>query len=677
MAANDASALCIDCSKIVTDLLAGTPGSHGDWPVIESEHATLTYFKQHLNGTVGYLRRSAASGCVLCELIDKQLENANELDPRSPYNIFIWGRFPAKPEFQLAVGDVHRFVKHISQWKQPASLLFYQEARLEAPRSSLNSSQPSGTKAPASLPLLPHRNLGSTEMLHMAAEWLEHCIKDHEHCARARTKLPKRVLDLGKSAELSSIGLYQTQGETANYATLSYCWGIKAKRLETRKNTLQHHCKSIPLENLPNTMRDAANIAKALGFQYLWIDSLCIVQDDDQDWAEQSVAMTEIYGGSTLNISASDGTNSDSGILHPLDYHAVSLGSYSRWKTGVGLEEIFVGRPMNVFDLEETPISSRGWVFQERLVSTATLHYTNQGLLWECADRTVMGHDQSCTSKNWKTQWKGVLGGRRPIMQVRSLSQEQINGLASIEIESWNSWVCAYSQRTLYEWHDKFPAMAGVAKKFAHTFDLTYVGGLWQEHLLPGLLWRRHDRQRTLVRFPKYIAPSWSWASVHGQLDYRSVRIFEGQSGPKLEIQDVHLKENHPGTFGSVASGRIVAKGSLQSVVIDRSAHNVVRKEPFQACRVDEGFVNKTNVYCTLDEYVEWDHPLFQCWCLRIGSFDCDGREADAFLLLKGVDGNEFHRIGLAETDPWESVTSLTANSGEFTSGKFSELVLT
>jgi Heterokaryon incompatibility protein (HET) len=113
------------------------------------------------------------------------------------------------------------------------------------------------------------------------------------------------------------------------------------------------------LENIPKTLRDAIHIAKALGFKYLWLDSLCIIQGDELDWAEQGAAMTDIYGRSKLNISASSSKNSDEGILTKLQDHGIRIGISCHYDASNECETVFVGYDIKTLDLEEKHISTR------------------------------------------------------------------------------------------------------------------------------------------------------------------------------------------------------------------------------------------------------------------------------------------------------------------------------
>jgi hypothetical protein len=110
--------------------------------------------------------------------------------------------------------------------------------------------------------------------------------------------------------ENGDLQLCEGQNEIAQYATLSHCWGFH-QPLRTTKATLDLHLQKIRFSDLAKTFQDAAVTCRRLGIRYLWIDSLCIVQGDEEDWQIQSAQMASIYKGSTLTIAASsahDGT---------------------------------------------------------------------------------------------------------------------------------------------------------------------------------------------------------------------------------------------------------------------------------------------------------------------------------------------------------------------------------
>jgi hypothetical protein len=385
-----------------------------------------------------------------------------------------------------------------------------------------------------------------------------------------------------------------------------------------------------------------------------------------------------------MTISATSNEQNNQKILQSLQSDGFKIGGWS--EPDGKMNDIFVGNRQEVLDLEEKFLSKRGWVFQERLVSTATLHYTDEGMVWECAHGTRTDRSRSIYSVPWKADWRKMLRKRESDFASEPISCPLQRDMYNI----WYDWICAYVERTLYDSRDKFPAVAGIAKKFAPRFvskdsplNGSYVAGLWRDDFRAGLLWRRHNRTETLLPLrDRYIAPSWSWGSVQGRLEYRKVIWADSMlKGPDLHVVKIDVLEKHPGTYGELVRGSITVRGYVQKIVVDRQSHPGVRKRPFQECGVAKGFLNNSNVLCTLDVYTPCAPPEihYHCWCLRIGSHTLrGGREGDVFLLLdrKSESSNIFHRVGFAETDGWWDRLAPTPQSGLLASPCLMELIL-
>ena len=153
-------------------------------------------------------------------------------------------------------------------------------------------------------------------------EWLNNCCTKHEYCQPSREKLPKRFIDLRGSGQGRSPALAYSDDINASdplfrYVALSHCWGTAtpfASFRTTRVNEARH-LHEISISDLPCTFQDAIRVTSALGIRYLWIDSLCIVQDDKKDWAVEAAKMAHIYRGSYLTIAATSAANGDGGLF--------------------------------------------------------------------------------------------------------------------------------------------------------------------------------------------------------------------------------------------------------------------------------------------------------------------------------------------------------------------------
>jgi hypothetical protein len=141
--------------------------------------------------------------------------------------------------------------------------------------------------------------------------WLETCKQGHDECkGDESSQLSTRVLDISGD----QVRLYEAQGEYGQYLTLSYCWG-KAQIITTTTETKQERMKEISWSSLSKTFRDAVIVSRHLGFRYLWIDSLCIIQDDKQDWEREAARMALIYKGSQLTIAVTSSKDGSEGCF--------------------------------------------------------------------------------------------------------------------------------------------------------------------------------------------------------------------------------------------------------------------------------------------------------------------------------------------------------------------------
>lgn len=163
--------------------------------------------------------------------------------------------------------------------------------------------------------------------------WARACDEEHEACAaRQGGPLPTRLISIGGRA----IRLEPTENwhSTPPYITLSYCWG-KLDFIQTRTSNLEEYLVEIPQDKLPKTFKDAIRIAQALGVGYLWIDSLCIIQDSAADWRKESCRMSGVYGSSYLNVAASSAIDPSQGCFLKPQYMRGAARRHNYLRTAV------------------------------------------------------------------------------------------------------------------------------------------------------------------------------------------------------------------------------------------------------------------------------------------------------------------------------------------------------
>jgi hypothetical protein len=210
------------------------------------------------------------------------------------------------------------------------------------------------------------------ERFDLLKEWIRKCSTEHSQCIALASRLPTRVIDVGEAGTQEPV-LKQAEGATAHYMTLSHCWGSKPL-IRTTTESLTKHLNQLPMDFLPKSFRDAVTIRRNLGIRYLWIDSLCIIQDDADDWEREPAVMGDIYSRSYLTIAASASKDSSGGCFlpRPTSTHVQVKCSVSDSSTGY----VFVReKPKGFNELDYSKLNTRAWVAQERLLSPRTVHY--------------------------------------------------------------------------------------------------------------------------------------------------------------------------------------------------------------------------------------------------------------------------------------------------------------
>ena len=340
--------------------------------------------------------------------------------------------------------------------------------------------------------------------LNWVNERIKHCSEAHECASKVfASSLPTRVIYVGTSPD--DIRLVETDHRmAAAYICLSHCWGGETP-LRTTKENLASHLSSLPWSKIPRTYQDAIIVTRCLGIEYLWVDSLCITQDDAADWARESAEMCNVYEHAYLTIAATAAENANTGLfVHTRwarfsmagrtpeqPFRVMALGPYRHSST----------TPVDP-SLPFWPLFQRAWVFQERLLSPRVVHFCDREVVWECREhaRCECGHMTQRTTLG-KREYSKVLNQEEP---------ERIQ-------ELWHDMVERYSPLSLSFGADKLPALSGLARQMSRKRPgARYLAGLWSDSMDADLLWLSSD-EKTRHSTP-WRAPSWSWASIDGQV---------------------------------------------------------------------------------------------------------------------------------------------------------------
>jgi hypothetical protein len=435
------------------------------------------------------------------------------------------------------------------------------------------------------LPTGSDTNTGSSASFSRIKAWLDICTSSHPACSQANSQpppLPTRVIVVGKKG---SNKCYLVSGKEKNghYATLSHCWGDSNHRpLSTTDQTLACRQQGIEDEELPKTFQHAVQVCREIGIEYLWIDSLCIIQEQEsqEDWAKEAPKMGHVYGNSRLTIFALAAANSTQGCFRerfglfswPCPIILFGQACYlSRYPT---LVEGLLG---DQGDLDQShPLVQRAWVLQEQALSRRSIIFSKNHLVWRCPTLS--------------TNEKYPLGTpHSPDISADNLRLIHciINGITSLMPKSrkfdiytcWYNVVGNFTSRSLTYNEDRLPAIAGIAQRFGMIANDSYHAGLWRRDIIHGLLWRIADYVSTPV-IRSASAPSWSWASVHCEVEYTQI-VSDGpyvrflSSSPLIDILDIvdpKTCENYP--FGATSKASLRLSGILLQMVEDGSKHS-------------------------------------------------------------------------------------------------------
>lgn len=307
---------------------------------------------------------------------------------------------------------------------------------------------------------------------------------------------------------------------------------------------------SLPKSWKSDTGRLDANSAIV---SYIWIDSLCIIQDSVEDWRQEASLMGKVYQNAVCTISADCAADGKMGCFHGLEIINPILVAISHWGKVWFQENHY--EIIRLYEME--PLAKRAWTLQERFMSTRILHFGTTGLLWECSKLAT--HQGILIDLYHEA---GFEDARHLFLrQTDPLSSDISNWPA---IRQWQRVVLDYCRRSLTMDGDKLVAFSGVAQMYCEILQDNYLAGLWRSRLHHELLWRFESTPRQVVghRPSKYRAPSWSWASFDGDI-YMAAN--PGTGGPLMEILEACTDPVGDDNTGQIKGGFIRVCGSLQN----------------------------------------------------------------------------------------------------------------
>jgi hypothetical protein len=421
-------------------------------------------------------------------------------------------------------------------------------------------------------------NTRSDESIAFAINHFKICRSQHDECNMTRDVdwLPTRLIDVGEgplNTDSIRLVLAKDLERPTAYCTLSHCWGT-TKLLNLTQVNITSFLSEIQAQDLPNTFRDSLVVARKLGIRYIWIDSLCIVQDDPDDWMNEASHMHQVYANSLCNICATGARDSSGGLFHDRDPGQLRTCDVTiPWVAEGGRFRLY---NLNMWTREvlEAPLNTRAWVVQEYMLSPRQLHFGSKQILWEClqtsaAEQFPKGLPHPIPNRHYST--------RRLLHNIQMIDEKSKDAdlAAKTFLHSrWSSIVQRYMQCRLSHASDKVIAFSGIARRFESVMGDECLAGLWRKNIENSLLWhveycRQAGDGAPSTRPSPYRAPSFSWMSVEGAVDMSNYQSpLDDPEGQLIRVLDVDIKESR----GTIAPGSSIRlECSLRQLKLRRS----------------------------------------------------------------------------------------------------------
>ncbi|KAL8692931.1 MAG: hypothetical protein Q9218_002132 [Villophora microphyllina] len=508
----------------------------------------------------------------------------------------------------------------------------------------------------------------STISTETAKRWLETCLSSHELCNPKPAALPKRLIDITpcRRRELPRVletdAMAQDSDIRSSYVCLSHCWG-KQPIIRTTKSSLNRHRDGIPWQELPKTFQDAINISLDFNIDYIWIDSLCIVQDDEIDWHEQAGQMASVYQNCLFTIVAIASSDGSGGCYRtPGQDYSQNLEFTRSSKSGEVCSvfarkriqhpdnEVHSGLGLNI----GAPLIDRAWAFQEHFLAPRLLQYTATEIMWECNEMLTCECGQVDPEQYQR---------KKPAYRATTSAEN-----ATI-LQTWRLIIRAFTMRYLTYHSDRLPALSGLAKRIQQSlfFDGSgnegYYAGLWGCDMLTGLAWSALGDPIDWSRATPYRAPTWSWASVEGRMGWD----FEinGEREPYARISQVSCDPAGADRTGAVTGGKLELSGLTIPVAVtdyDYLAPTLRHCIAYTGPSTDGLVSSRGEIFGLIESDYQWADPgdLYiapgeTLTCLRLGWRHTSPDDPEEFegmfsaLLLRpsGLATKVFQRVGI------------------------------
>ena len=516
----------------------------------------------------------------------------------------------------------------------------------------------------------PHSSLLRASTI--ARKWLAMCTARHATCMDNSNPCwyPTRLLEI--KPRKSEPVLIETKASLLDggYACLSHCWG-SLPIIRLLRDNYGSFRKGIDPALLPKTFRDAIEFCKELGLRYLWIDSLCIIQDSLDDWREESNMMCQVYRNSTLCLSAAGASDASKGLYFdrntqdtcPFPRCPASLSGESKRDTQNLLCRNWYFVPEDFYTnlCARTYTFDRAWIFQERFLASRVLHFGRKQLFWECCAANYCETFPEGVPQNVMDRTdilpKATYEKIRTYSFTQAIVHPRILDIASRPVAAqmqmtWEALITEYTRCDLSNLGDKLIALSGMAQsvwldwRSKLSGDVQYIAGIWDIHLPHALLWTC-----TLCgpRPAAYIAPTWSWASTDGQIDFQ-LSHWRHEYELTLTVLDVQISYVKS-CWGQVKGGHMWVKGPIRKINwLKRNEFSIYATHDEEQPLLTEDTPSKCGIEIVPDErYEVCTRGWGELHALLVMRFLDPCVQSQCVLVLSPVSNqcNTFRRVGI------------------------------
>ncbi|KAE8362738.1 HET-domain-containing protein [Aspergillus caelatus] len=453
--------------------------------------------------------------------------------------------------------------------------------------------------------------------------WIKRCESDHPECKVMRENSlvnPKRLLQISSTLGESRVYLVQVgKFDSPRYTALSYCWGNTPGFKTTRQNLEVYTTEGIMISKLPRTYQYAIDITKRIGCEYVWIDSICIIQDSNEEWELACETIGYIYGNVYVVIGATLAPNDSAGIYTDRKNEVAYIENCGKrvpilvrekirhdvWQNDELLWQAWNDQGMLLFRC--------AWAFQERLFARRIIHYTQEEIVWECRS------DSWCECGRLGTDRK--LKGRFP---------------------QSNNFKTRYAQVIKY---DCLPALSAIVVQVNRGNLMGfYVAGMWVDWLLSSLLWWSDATSSKVAKSDEsYKRPNpssaltWSWLSVEG-----SISIWGRNFLSDIKLVNIEYMLAGDNIYGSYNTVKLELEGQMIGVMIYAMAFQLYIARSYQS-------LEKANFFSDTNPFEINPNRLTQREFYALKYSRSSSVSWNCLILTVSAGGKEFWRVGIAE----------------------------